>query len=56
MSFIMGVWQDHKYESGYPAKNYLFKVNNKNKLKKWNMFKVTNEDARATLLTSFWCF
>ena len=39
----------------YPAIMYLFKVNNKDTRKKWNMFKVNNKDTRATPMTSFCC-
>ena len=35
-------------ESGYPAGNHLFKVNNRNTTTMWNMFKVNNKDIRTT--------
>ena len=40
--------------STYPANIYLFKVNNRNTKKVWNIFKVNNKDTRTTSMTSFW--
>ena len=37
-----------KQVSVYPGNIYLFKVNKRNNWKKWNMFKVNNEDTRMT--------
>ena len=32
----------------FPVGNYMFKVNNRNSRKVWNMFKVNNKDTRTT--------
>ena len=37
-----------------PANIYLFKVNNRNKKKVWNMFKVNSKNNKTTRMTSFW--
>ena len=39
-----------------PANIYLFKINNRNRKKVWNMFKNNNKNTTTTSLTSFWCF
>ena len=42
-----------QYFEGYRANVYLFKVNNRNTRKRWNMFKVNNKDIRSTSLIFF---
>ena len=42
--------------SRIPANVYLFKVNNRNTRKIWNMFKVNNKKTRTMSMASFWYF
>ena len=44
----------HKFTGDYIAGIYLFKVKSKHKSNVWNLFKVKNEDTRATSMTLFW--